>query len=50
MPALIDRNIEPNIYYDQYIATYLERDLRQIQNIHDLNLFRKFIQLLAGRI
>jgi predicted AAA+ superfamily ATPase len=50
MPALYDRNIDSNIFYDQYIATYLERDLRQISAVHDLNLFRKFLSLLVGRI
>jgi predicted AAA+ superfamily ATPase len=50
MPALYDRNIPPVVYYDQYIMTYLERDLRQLSSVHNLNLFRKFLALLAGRI
>jgi predicted AAA+ superfamily ATPase len=50
MPALYDRNIPPTVYYDQYIATYLERDLRQLSAVHNLNVFRKFLALLAGRI
>jgi predicted AAA+ superfamily ATPase len=50
MPALYDREIPSTVYYDQYIATYLERDLRQLSAVHDLNLFRKFLALLAGRI
>lgn len=37
-------------YYDQYIATYAERDLKQISNITNLSLFRKFFALLAGRV
>jgi predicted AAA+ superfamily ATPase len=49
-PAVIAKNIPPNIFYDQYIATYVERDLRSISNISDLNLFRKFLALAAGRI
>ncbi|MFZ5376206.1 MAG: ATP-binding protein [Patescibacteria group bacterium] len=49
-PAIYDKNITPVDYYDQYIATYVERDLKQISNITNLSLFRKFLVLLAGRI
>jgi len=49
-PALYSRDIEPNTYYNQYLATYIERDVRQIKNIADLSLFRKFLGLLAGRV
>ncbi|NCS86274.1 MAG: AAA family ATPase [Candidatus Pacebacteria bacterium CG_4_10_14_3_um_filter_34_15] len=49
-PAIYDKDIKPNDYYDQYIATYVERDLKQISNITNLSLFRKFLALLAGRI
>jgi predicted AAA+ superfamily ATPase len=49
-PAVYDRNLDPRIYYDEYISTYVERDVRQIKNIANLRLFRDFIRLLAGRI
>ncbi len=49
-PAIYDKDIKPVDYYDQYIATYVERDLKQISNITNLSLFRKFLALLAGRI
>jgi uncharacterized protein len=49
-PAIYDKGIKPVDYYDQYIATYVERDLKQISNITNLSLFRKFLALLAGRI
>jgi predicted AAA+ superfamily ATPase len=49
-PAVYDRNLDPLIYYHEYIATYVERDVRQIKNISNLRLFREFIRLLAGRI
>lgn len=49
-PSIYDSNIDSAKYYDNYIQTYLERDLRNIKNIHDLGLFRKFVGLLAGRI
>jgi hypothetical protein len=49
-PAIYDRKINPIDYYNQYIATYVERDLKQISNIANLSLFRKFLALLAGRV
>jgi predicted AAA+ superfamily ATPase len=49
-PAVYDRNLDPCIYYNEYIATYIERDVRQIKNISNMRLFREFIRLLAGRI
>jgi len=49
-PALYSRNVTPYTYYDQYAATYVERDLKNISNIRNLSLFRKFLALLAGRI
>jgi len=33
-----------------YNATYVERDVRQVINIGDLNSFQKFMALCAGRI
>lgn len=49
-PAIYSRDVRVTDYYNQYIATYAERDLKQISNISDLSLFRKFFALLAGRI
>ncbi len=37
-------------YFASYVATYLERDLRHIENVRDLSQFLLFLQLLAGRI
>jgi predicted AAA+ superfamily ATPase len=49
-PPIYDRMIEPHIWIQDYIATYMERDVRQILNIQDLATFQRFIQLCAGRI
>ena len=48
-PAIYDRKIEPYEYFESYIDTYIERDVRLIQNISNANAFRKFIKLLALR-
>lgn len=49
-PAKYERRIPPELFYEQYIATYLERDVRQMKNIGDLLKFRKFMGLVAGRV
>jgi len=42
--------IELTTFYNSYIKTYIERDLRQIKTVHDLRLFQNFFELLAARI
>jgi predicted AAA+ superfamily ATPase len=49
-PRLYDKNIDPFDFYPNYIQTYLERDVRLLQNIHDLTIFIRFLKLCAGRI
>ncbi len=48
-PRILAEGIDPNRALEDYITTYLERDLRAISAVHDLHLFQKFIKLLAGR-
>lgn len=48
-PRMYDRKIPPGEFYANYLATYLERDVRQIKNVGSLSLFQRFLQLLAGR-
>jgi uncharacterized protein len=49
-PRLYDKEIAPPDFYPSYLSTYIERDIRQIKNVTDLNLFDRFIKLCAGRI
>ena len=49
-PAIFDRNIPAENYYPHYLQTYIERDVRLLKNIGNLNQFRVFLQLCAGRI
>lgn len=49
-PRIYDKKIDPPDFYPNYIQTYLERDVRSLQNIHDLNLFVRFLALCAGRV
>lgn len=49
-PRIYDTPLDPEDFYPNYIRTYVERDVRQIRNISDLNLFQNFLKLCAGRI
>lgn len=49
-PPIHNRPVEPTLWIQDYISTYLERDVRQILNIQDLATFQRFVQLCAGRI
>jgi len=48
-PGLHVRGMHPVEFYPSYIQTYLERDVRQIQNVEDLGLLQTFLKLCAGR-
>lgn len=48
-PRIYDREIAPTDFYPSYIQTFVERDVRSIKNILDLNAFIQFLQLCAGR-
>lgn len=49
-PRIYDFNIEPDDFYSSYIQTYIERDVRTIRSIGNLNTFSRFLGLCAGRI
>jgi uncharacterized protein len=49
-PRIYADNLNPNEWLNDYIRTYIERDVRQIQSIRDLRTFTQFVRLLAGRI
>lgn len=48
-PAIHAHAIPPADWLAAYVATYLERDLRQIVNIQDLTAFQRYLRLCAGR-
>ena len=49
-PRIYDFDIEPDVFYTSYIQTYIERDVRNIKSIGNLNTFSRFLGLCAGRI
>jgi len=48
-PRLYNQRIRPAVFYDSYVNTYLEKDVRQITNIKNFDIFRKFLVVIAGR-
>ncbi len=49
-PSIYVSKIAPADWYSAYLRTYVERDVRQVQNITDLSTFQRFIKLCAGRV
>ena len=49
MPRLYDEAIAPFDLYENYLATYVERDVNQIANIRNRREFALFLRVLAGR-
>lgn len=49
MPEYINENIDRNDFFNDYITTYIERDVRNLTNIGDLMQFRKFLVAVAAR-
>jgi len=49
-PRLYDKGISPSRAYADYLQTYVERDVRLMVNIGNLQLFQRFIKLCAGRV
>lgn len=48
-PPVHVRAVSPSSWYAAYVATYLERDVRQLVNVQDLRSFQRFLALCAGR-
>lgn len=48
-PRIHDRNLEARRWLADYTATYIERDVRQISNVENLEAFTRFVALAAGR-
>ena len=48
-PAIHHRGVAADRWLAAYVATYVERDVRQILAVGDLNAFQGFLELVAGR-
>ncbi|MFH0898136.1 MAG: ATP-binding protein [bacterium] len=49
-PRIYSEKFPPAQLYPSYIQTYVERDVRQLSHVGDLNTFKKFVKLCAGRV
>jgi uncharacterized protein len=48
-PALYDRDLSPGDWFPNYVATYVERDVRQLLAVRQLALFQRFLKMCAAR-
>lgn len=48
-PPLYDRELRPHLWFPNYVATYVERDVRQLLAVRDIDLFQRFVKLCAAR-
>lgn len=49
-PPIYSRHADCRLWLSDYIMTYLERDIRQIINLKNLDSFQRFLGLCAGSI
>lgn len=49
-PEVYNKNRKPELWYNSYLRTYVERDVRQLKNIENTSLFVKFLKICAGRV
>jgi len=48
-PRLFQTVTDVSLFYNSYLNTYVERDVRQLANIGNMNDFIRFMKLCAGR-
>jgi len=48
-PPLYDRDVTVRTWFGAYVTAYIERDVRQVLKIQDLETFQRFVRLCAGR-
>ena len=48
-PRIHDKHLSPRDWLGGYYQTYLERDVRNVLNVGDIETFSRFVRLCAGR-
>ena len=48
-PEIHANRLEPERFYSDYVATYLERDVRQVLEVRNLRDFNRFLRIVAAR-
>ena len=49
-PRLHEKNLAPRRFFNSYLQTYVERDIRALIQLRELTQFQQFLTLLAGRV
>ncbi len=49
-PRIYAEGLDPAVALADYVATYVERDLRELIELRQLDTFRRFLRLAAGRV
>ena len=47
-PRIHDRKLAPRRWHENYVQTYVERDVRSLVNVGDLRLFEDFLKICAA--
>ena len=48
-PEMQNPDMDWNMFFSSYVKTYLERDVRELAAVHDLDAFRRFMVACAAR-
>jgi predicted AAA+ superfamily ATPase len=48
-PPLYDRDVAVRAWFGAYVTAYIERDVRQVLKVQELETFQRFVRLCAGR-
>ncbi|TXH69644.1 MAG: ATP-binding protein [Thiothrix sp.] len=49
-PRIYEHQLDPAIVLGDYFETYVQRDLRELVQLRNIQLFEKFVRLCAGRV
>jgi len=49
-PRIHEKSLDPTVWCGQYYSTYVQRDVRSILNVGDLDQFDRFVRVTASRV
>jgi len=49
-PRIYEQGLDPSMVLGDYFETYVQRDLRELIQLKNIQLFEKFVRLAAGRV
>ena len=49
-PRIYEQSLDPSMVLGDYFETYVQRDLRELIQLKNIQLFEKFVRLAAGRV